>query len=45
MKILYKQCINGGEGGHWNERGRRLAVGKEKEIKDKLFFHCLNKLN
>ena len=36
--------MNGGEGGLW-ERGGRGLEGREGEIKYKLFFHFLDKLN
>ena len=38
-------CLNGGEGGIWEERGGRGVVGKEGYIKYKLLFKFLDKLN
>ena len=38
-------CMNGGEGGIWGDRGGRWLEGREGEIKYKVFFHFLDKLN
>ena len=34
-------CLTGGEGGLWGERGGRGVVGREEDIKYKLFFYFL----
>ena len=38
-------CLTGGEGGLCGERRGRGELGREGEIKYKLFFYFLDKLN
>ena len=38
-------CLTGGEGGLLGERGGIGVVGREWEIKYKIFFYFLDKLN
>ena len=45
MHSLQIPCLNGGEGGLWGEGGKRGLEGREGEIKYKLFFQFLDKLN
>ena len=39
------QCLNGGEGGIWAEKGGRGVVGRDGEIQYNFLFNILDKLN